>query len=216
MPSSIGDILHRIGELEDELERGIAEKGREWHYRFEANRVRFEREIQAYHRSLRKSIPRFVRDASLRNALTAPVIYSVVMPLAILDVWFSLYQSVCFPIYGIPKVRRSDYFVLDRHQLAYLNGIEKLNCLYCGYANGLLAYVREIAGRTEQYWCPIKHARRVRTPHSRYRHFVDYGDAEGYRTELPRLRQTYDDVDTGREATGGGADRAANDATPGS
>ena len=30
------------------------------------------------------------------------------------------------------RVRRSRYFVIDRHHLAYLNGIEKLNCVYCG------------------------------------------------------------------------------------
>jgi len=33
---------------------------------------------------------------------------------------------------------------MDRHHLAYLNVIEKLNCEYCGYANGVFAYVREI------------------------------------------------------------------------
>ena len=68
--------------------------------------------------------------------------------------------------------------MIDRQHLAYLNSIEKLNCVYCGYANGVFAYTREIAGRPEQYWCPIRHAKRVRAPHARYRHFVDYGDAE--------------------------------------
>ena len=65
-----------------------------------------------------------------------------------------------------------------------LNAIEKLNCVCCGYAIGALAYVREIAGRTQQYWRPIRHARRVRAPHEHYRHFVDYGDAEGYHRQL--------------------------------
>ena len=65
-------------------------------------------------------------------------------------------------------MRRRDYFVFDRHHLAYLNAIEKLNCAYCSYANGLVAYVREIAGRTEQFWCPIKHARRAIGAHAHY------------------------------------------------
>ena len=64
---------------------------------------------------------------------------------------------------------------MDRRKLAYLNSIEKFNCVYCEYVNGLIAYVQEIAGRTEQYWCPIKHAMRVKSMHSRYRHFLDYG-----------------------------------------
>jgi hypothetical protein len=85
-------------------------------------------------------------------------------------------------------VRRSTYIVIDRQNLAYLNAIEKANCVYCGYANGVFAYVREIAGRTEQYWCPIKHVKRVRAPHIHYREFVDYGDGRGYRRMLPLLR----------------------------
>jgi hypothetical protein len=100
----------------------------------------------------------------------------------------ALYQAVCFPVYGIPQVRRRDYLVFDRGQLAYLNAIEKLNCAYCSYANGLLALVREVAARTEEYWCPIKHARRVLGVHARYGSFVDFGDAEAYRHELERLR----------------------------
>jgi hypothetical protein len=78
--------------------------------------------------------------------------------------------------------------VIDRHRLGYLNAIEKLNCVYCGSANGVFAYVREIAGRTEQYWCPIRHAKRVRGPHGHYHAFVDFGDVDGYRKRLPLLR----------------------------
>jgi hypothetical protein len=102
--------------------------------------------------------------------------------------WITAYQWLCFPVYGIPRVRRTRYFVIDRHKLAYLNAIEKANCVYCGYANGLLAYVREVAARTEQYWCPIKHARQIPAPHHRYQRFFDYGDAAGYRHGLPRMR----------------------------
>ena len=91
----------------------------------------------------------------------------MVLPIALLDLWASVYQWVCFPVYGISRVRRSAYVVIDRQHLAYLNAIEKLNCVYCGYGNGVFAYVREIAGRTEQYRCPIRHARRVRARRTR-------------------------------------------------
>ena len=53
----------------------------------------------------------------------------------------------------------------------------------------LLAYVREVAARTEQYWCPIKHARPAPAPHRHYQQFLDYGDARGYRRELPAIRR---------------------------
>jgi putative component of membrane protein insertase Oxa1/YidC/SpoIIIJ protein YidD len=86
-------------------------------------------------------------------------------------------------------VRRRDYLVFDRAHLAYLNAIEKLNCAYCSYGSGLAAYVREVVARTEQYWCPIKHARRVLQAHPHYGGFVDYGDGEAYRRELRALRE---------------------------
>jgi hypothetical protein len=123
----------------------------------------------------------------------------MVVPIALLDLWITVYQVICFPVYGIVKVRRAGYIVFDRHHLAYLNAIEKLNCVYCGYANGVFAYVREIAGRTEQYWCPIRHAKRVRAPHPHYREFVEYGDAEGYQEQLSRLRRQLKGNSTDRE-----------------
>ncbi len=57
------------------------------------------------------------------------------------DLFISVYQAVCFPVYGIPKVRRKDYIAIDRNQLRYLNALEGFNCLYCSYGNGILAYV---------------------------------------------------------------------------
>lgn len=139
-------------------------------------------------RRFRQSVPAFLRTASLRNLATAPVTYSLVIPLVLADVWITAYQWICFPLCRIPCVPRRRYFAIDRHRLAYLNPIEKLHCTYCSYANGLIAYIREIAARTEQYWCPIRHGRRIRSAHPRYRLFVDYGDAAGYRARSPELR----------------------------
>jgi hypothetical protein len=188
MPSRLDELLARIAQLEREVETELNRTRDRWKYRVETGRVRFEHDVRRAHEGLKHSIPKFLRESSPLNILTAPLIYSMVLPIAILDLSFSLYQALCFPIYGIAHVRRSGYVVIDRQHLAYLNAIEKLNCVYCGYANGVFAYVREIAGRTEQYWCPIRHASRVRTPHAHYREFVDYGDAKGYHRELPMLR----------------------------
>jgi len=79
----------------------------------------------------------------------------------LLDAAVIVFQPVCFPIYGIPRVRRKDYLVFDR--------------------GGLLAMITEIAARTEQQFCPIKRARRLLQTHSRYGTFLPYGDARGYR-----------------------------------
>lgn len=184
----LDDLLDHIARLEKEVEDEFARAREQWHYRVEQGRVRFAHDVRAAHRRLRQSIPRFLAASSLFTLLTAPLIYSLIIPVALLDFWVTVYQHICFRAYGIARVRRATYLVIDRHHLAYLNGIEKLNCLYCSYANGVFAYVREVAGRTEQYWCPIRHATRVRGPHVHYRHFVDYGDAEGYRKQLEALR----------------------------
>jgi len=133
---------------------------------------------------------RFLLDSAPSSILVVPAVYSVGLPLAVLDLWTTAFQWMFFPLLGIARVRRRDYFAIDRHRLGYLNAIEKAHCLYCSYANGLIGYVREIAARTEQYACPIKHGRPVTAPHDRYRLFVEYGDAEGYRRELEGLRQS--------------------------
>src|SRR6185295_1151504 len=175
MRSHIDDLLSRIAQLQRELEHELNRARARWHYRVEAGRIRFERDTYLIHKRLKHSIPKFVRESRPVNWLTAPAIYAMIVPIAIVDISFTVYQRLCFPIYGIARVRRSTYIVIDRQHLAYLNAIEKTNCVFCGYANGVFAYVRGIAGRTEQYWCPIRHAKRVRAPHRHYHEFVEYG-----------------------------------------
>lgn len=176
--------------LADQQQRDAAGQRRRWRYRIHEGRVRFDHEVREAHRRLKQSIPAYLRGANYFSLLTAPVVYSLFVPLALLDLWVSAYQWVCFPIYGVAPVRRRRYFPLDRHRLEYLNAIEKANCTFCTYANGLIAYVREVAARTEQYWCPIRHAQAMQAPHPRYRTFFDYGDAERYHGELTVLRRT--------------------------
>ena len=183
-------FVERIRDAEDELEHGIRDRQHRWRSRVHRGRVWFDRELRQAHRRMRQSIPAYVLEGGIRSLLIAPVIYSLLVPLVLLDAWVTLYQLICFPIYGISRVPRRRYFALDRHRLAYLNGIEKLHCTFCSYANGLIAYVREIAARTEQYWCPIKHARTIPAAHGRYPFFFDYGDAEGYRRDLASLRHS--------------------------
>jgi hypothetical protein len=112
------------------------------------------------------------------------------IPLVLLDACVSFYQATCFPIYKIAKVRRDDYIVIDRQHLEYLNFFEKFHCTYCAYATGLMAYITEIIARTEQYFCPIKHARKMLGTHARYASFLEYGDAEDYAARLEKYRVT--------------------------
>lgn len=187
------EIRDKIDELEQELTQELAAKQAQFRYTVEKKRVRFSREVEAAHRELVTRWTAYVYESGIMKILTIPVIWFALAPAVCLDLFVQLYQLICFPIYGIPRVRRGAYIIFDRHKLGYLNWVEKLNCLYCSYFNGLMAYVREIAGRTEQYWCPIRHARLPKSTHSRYDRFVDYGDAEGYRRELGRIRKDFED-----------------------
>ena len=192
MDPNISNLLAKIRELENELEEELSKKRDELRFSIHDRKIRFEKEIIEEHRKLKTSLLSYLVQSELKHVLIAPIIYSLILPFLLLDFFVSLYQAICFPIYGIPKARRRDFIVFDRHHLAYLNLIEKINCAYCSYGNGLIAYVGEIAGRTEQYWCPIKHASRILGSHSRYRRFLDYGDAQGYQDSLKKLREELD------------------------
>ncbi|MCO6413581.1 MAG: hypothetical protein J5I92_12660 [Thiogranum sp.] len=185
----IAAIIDKMKQLEQQLEDELESRHAEYSYQLKHKKVKFERAIRELHRKYRIGLIEFLRTAELSHVLTAPVIYSLIVPLAFLDVAVNIYQHICFRAYGIPRVKRGDYIVIDRHHLAYLNTIEKINCVYCGYGNGLIAFAREVTARTEQYWCPIKHARRVLAPHNRIGRFADYGDAEDYQETLARLRR---------------------------
>jgi len=187
--STTETILERIRELQEEMEDEFARRRAAFRYGFENGRVVFEAEMRRRHREMRVRLSTFLRRARPLTVITAPVIYSMIVPFALLDLFVTVYQAVCFPAYGIDKVRRGDFIRIDRHHLAYLNALQKLNCVYCGYCNGLIGYVQEIAGRTEAYWCPIKHAARVGAHHAYYAQFVDYGDAEGFERGLETSRR---------------------------
>ena len=195
MDTRIEALLEAMKKLEQELLDEFEKKEAEFYYRVVGRKVRFEAEVRKQHRALMQRLSRYLSEADLLNILTAPVIWFILIPALFLDLSVTVFQAVCFRVYGIPRVKRRRYIVIDRQSLAYLNALEKLNCMYCGYFNGLIAYVREIAGRTEQYWCPIKHARRQASIHSRYGKFLEYGDAEGYRSRLEEIRRNFRDLE---------------------
>lgn len=113
---------------------------------------------------------------------TTPFIYALIVPLAFLDLMMEIYHHICFPAYGIPLVERAAYIRMDRHKLSYLGIFDKVNCAYCGYANGLLRYASKIAQETERYWCSIKHqsgGSYVQPDHQK--DFLPYGDEKAFK-----------------------------------
>ncbi len=189
MNEKINRILGQMAELEDELRSAVHEQESRMFFQIKGKRVEFERTVRDAHRKLKMNFFRWLVTNRPQNLVTGPIIYSMAIPLFVLDLCVSFYQWTCFPIYGITKVRRANYIVYDRHQLDYLNFIEKFHCIYCEYGNGLIGYLREIVARTEQYFCPIKHAHKILGTHGRYNRFLDYGDAEDYEKRLEEFRK---------------------------
>lgn len=188
MNEKIRQLLDQISALEDDLRKVVQEQESSALYKIKGKRVEFEESIRQTHQRLKTGFFHWLVTYRPQNLITGPIIYSMIVPMLFLDLCVSFYQATCFPIYGITKVRRGDYIVFDRQQLGYLNFIEKFHCTYCAYGNGLLAYVSEIVGRTEEYFCPIKHARKMLGQHSRYARFLNYGDAADYEARLEEFR----------------------------
>jgi hypothetical protein len=140
----------------------------------------FDGVIISRHKKLRSRLVPYLFNLPLRVHLTSPFVYGMIVPLVFLDIFVIIFQTICFRAWDVSMVRRADYVVLDRRHLAYLNGIEKLNCVFCGYATGVISFTREVAGRTEQYWCPIKHANKLRDQHHHFRNFINHADADGW------------------------------------
>ena len=194
MDDRLYQIYEDIKRLEAELLDELQKQQEQLSYEIRERSIKFKADVLAYHRENVTRLRDYLRESSLKNILTAPIIWACLFPALAMDIIVSLFQAICFPIYGIPKVKRAEYIILDRRHLHYLNSIQKINCLYCGYFNGLISYVQEIAGRTEQYWCPIKHARKMKSTHSRYSRFVDFGDVDQYKQQVETLRLDFEDL----------------------
>ena len=188
MNTRIRQILDQITSLEEELQKAVEDKECRLSYQIEDRRVVFEQTIKTAHRRLKMDVFRWFLTVRPQNFLTMPIIYGMIVPMALFDLFITFYQLTCFPIYGIARVQRAKYIVMDHQHLAYLNIIEKVDCMYCSYAVGMLGYAREITARTEQYFCPIKHAHKILSSHSRYDRFLDYGDADNLHNKIEKFR----------------------------
>lgn len=194
MNAKLESLLDQVRQLEREMVGEARRMEEEFCYKVHAKTVEFTAAARARHRGLRLGIPDYILHSRFLVLATSPFIWMCAIPIALADLVGTVYQAICFPIYGIPKVRRRDYLDFDRHYLTYLNFFEKVNCEYCAYVNGILGYFTEIAARTEQHWCPIKHAGCVKCEHSRYKNFIEYGDADKYRRQLEVIRRSYQDI----------------------
>lgn len=178
MDSRIKQLQAKIDQLSEKLQQEYHRLAEKYGFSFNKKKIVFLEAFRKRNRGFRFPAWKYLLPQNIRHLLSMPFIYSMIIPALILDFFITIYQAFAFSLYGIPKVKRRDYIVYDRQFLDYLNWIQKINCIYCTYVNGLFAYAVEIAGRTERYWCPIKAARKPKAPHSWYPEFADYGSPE--------------------------------------
>ena len=189
MNSKIREIIEEIEAMKVKLAEEIDKQESHISYEIKDGYVRFEKEVLAKQRENMKNLLSWFREVPLSHLLTSPLIYAMVIPAILLDLILFVYQQIAFRVFKFEFIKRSDYMLFDHHYLGYLNPIEKLNCLYCSYFNGLMLYASAIAGRTELYFCPIKHAKKVVSQHMYYEEFLSYGDEEDYQKKLKELRK---------------------------
>ena len=188
MNESVTKILREIKALEEKLHDEMQIDEKELSYKIKNGFIEFEKEAVKKQKENMKNLFTYLKEIPFLHLITSPIIYAMIIPTLILDLLLFIYQQTIFRLYKLQLVKRSDYIIFDRHYLAYLNCIEKLNCLYCSYFNGLMAYALEIAAQTELYFCPIKHAKKCAYKHSKYDKFLAYGEGEEYQEKLEALR----------------------------
>ncbi len=129
-------------------------------------------------------------NRKLRHTISIPFIWMMIFPMVLFDIFLETYHRICFRLYGIPIVNRQSYIRMDRQKLSYLKWYDKINCAYCGYANGLMAYGVKIAGDTEKYWCGIKHVpgNGFKEP-AHHKDFLKYGDEKAYKNKYCKLKK---------------------------
>ncbi|HEO98144.1 MAG: hypothetical protein JW682_00775 [Campylobacterales bacterium] len=192
MNRKIQEIIEQMEALEEKLKSEIEAQEKHITYEIKEGYVKFEESVLKQQRENMKGLYRFFAEIPPLHLITSPFVYGMIIPAALLDMTLFIYQNVIFRIYGFKLAKRSDYIVFDRQYLRYLNSIEKLNCLYCSYFNGLMQYAAEIAAKTELYFCPIKHAKKTLYRHRYHKNYLAYGDGEEYQTRLKKIREDID------------------------
>jgi len=84
--------------------------------------------------------------------------YACLLPLVFMDIFIWQFQNIYFRTSGIPLIERKKYVILDRFRLGKLSIWQKINCLYCEYANGVVGYAKAVVNQMELYSCAIKHS----------------------------------------------------------
>lgn len=185
----LSDIKIKKEEFRDELFIEYEKLKEKYWFIIQWRKIIFNSEVRQKNKEQKKWIIETIFNAKVREILSIPFIYPIIIPIVILDIFITIYQFFAFRLYKIPMVKRKDYIIYDRFQLDYLNIFQKIHCQYCSYVNWLLSYVVEIVWRTEMYWCPIKSSQKIKWWHDWQEYFADYGDSIWFKETFCRTQK---------------------------
>lgn len=181
MKTRIKKLIEEINLKKEEIAKEYDLLKDKYWFKIEWRRIIWNKWINEELSKKRKSILDSIFWVTVREIISIPFIWMMLIPALFLDLCLFIYQNTAIRLYKIPLAKRSDYIVFDRKQLSYLNFIQKIDCIYCSYVNWLFQYWVEVAWRTEKYWCPIKHARKKEWEHKWEEFFADYWDVEWFK-----------------------------------
>ena len=98
MNDRIQQLLAQINALEDELRIAVNEQQSSIFFQIKGKRVEFEQSIKETHRKLKMNFFRWLVTNRPQNFITGPIIYSMIIPLLVTDLFITFYQLTCFPI----------------------------------------------------------------------------------------------------------------------
>jgi len=195
MDNKIKEMIEEIEAMKVKLGEEIAQQEKDISYEIQNGYVKFEKEVFDRQKKNMKNLWAWFSEIPLLHLLSSPLVYAMIIPAMFLDIMIFIYCQVVSRVFKIEFDKRSNYIVFDRQYLGYLNSIEKLNCMYCSYFNGLIQYASVIASRTELYFCPIKHAKKIAYKHEYYDAYFQYGDENEYQKKLKEIRKKFQKSD---------------------
>lgn len=108
MNKNLEVLLGQIKDIELEVQNEIEKKEKLFGYQIKKGKAHFTAKVRAQHKLLATTLYKYLRHSKLFSVLTAPVIWFCVIPVLLMHLVAKVYQSICFPIYGIPKVNPKD------------------------------------------------------------------------------------------------------------
>ena len=101
-------LLDRIKLLEMEMLVEVEKKQQQFSYVIHDRKVHFKDGVKARHKLLATKLMRFLYESKPLSILSTPMILFCALPVLFLDFVAVVFQLICFPVYGIPKVPRKD------------------------------------------------------------------------------------------------------------